>query len=131
MENKVAPLPDLERLEKLIKMATTPSPLFIHASTLCRFVYDGTGRHDPEDRLEQWLRNSSNTPKLGRVYKPVLRQLVFGDKQKSDRLSSTELTELNNFLGALVLLYTPLPFQSLADVLTLTEDKLRFRLQNL
>jgi hypothetical protein len=131
MKNTEAPWPDLDRREKLITMATSPSPLFIYASTLCRFVYDGTGRHDPEDQLEQWLQNTSSKSRLGSVYKPVLRQLVFGDEKKPDPLSSTALAELNNILGALVLLYAPLPLQSLADLLNLAEDRLRFRLQNL
>ena len=41
------PWPEPGELERLINLATTPSPLFIYTATLCRFVEDKNGRRRP------------------------------------------------------------------------------------
>ena len=54
--------PEPEDLGRLVTLATNPSPLFIYAATLCRYVDNGRERTNPVRRLKHWLEKSnSNT----------------------------------------------------------------------
>lgn len=73
---KKDPWPDPNDMDRLITLATTPSPLFIYASTLCRFVDDGTGKKPPTQQLKRWLKQcDSNASRLNQIYLPILRDL--------------------------------------------------------
>ncbi|KAJ5691664.1 vegetative incompatibility protein het-e-1 [Penicillium malachiteum] len=54
------PWPEPDDMEKLVRLATNPSPLFIYASTLCLFVDDGKGRKSPIKQLKAWLSQRKN-----------------------------------------------------------------------
>ncbi|CAI0655321.1 unnamed protein product, partial [Colletotrichum noveboracense] len=47
--------PDQGQLDHLIFLSTTPSPLFIYAATLGRFIDDPHEQDDPVDQLDLWL----------------------------------------------------------------------------
>ena len=128
------PWPDPKDLDHLITLATNPSPLFIYAATLCRFVDDGTGKKDPVKRLERWLKGcDSNASQLNQIYVPILQDL-FGTVENgnlSDGLDSEDKAQLLQILGSIILLPTPLPAPALAALLDMDEPSVNHWLQNL
>ena len=107
----------------MILRATTPSPLFIYAATLCRFVNDESGRLNPVKRLGLWLKQCGNgISQLSQLYLPILHQLLLIEEDRE---------ELLQIIGSITLLATPLPLQSLASFLGLDEDVVSHWLRNL
>jgi hypothetical protein len=129
------PWPDPEDLDHLVNLATNPSPLFIYAATLCRFVYDEEGREKSTDQLKLWLEQcDSNVPQLNQTYMPILHQLVFGSYKEGENpkpLSSKSQSQLLQILGSIILLATPLPARGLAALLDIDEDDVNHWLRNL
>ncbi|KAK1624188.1 hypothetical protein BDP81DRAFT_383228 [Colletotrichum phormii] len=113
--------PAEEQLGRLIHLSTTPSPLFIYAATLCRFIDDPDKREDPVDQLDLWFHPSdSDTPQLDQIYRPILHYVLFGSyntDEKPKPLAEDRRTELFNLLGALVLVASPLPSKAIAALL--------------
>lgn len=128
------PWPKLEDLTYILKQSTTPSPLFIYAATLIRFIDDKTGRRKPTYLLNVWmdqcLRNESQ---LTQIYIPIVDHLLYGGTGPggSESLSDGEKSELLNILGSLILLARALPVRSLAALLGISESDLRHWLKNL
>ena len=128
------PWPDPKDLDHLITLATNPSPLFIYAATLCRFVDDGTGKKDPVKRLERWLKDcDSNASQLNQIYVPILQDLLgtVENENFSDSLDSEDKSQLLQILGSIILLPTPLPAPALAALLDMDEPSVNHWLQNL
>ena len=129
------PWPESEKLDRLFTLASQPSPLFIYAATLCRFVNDETGRKMPTKQLELWLKEcSSNTSQLSQIYLPVLRQVLLGTDmqgENDDPLSEEDQLQLLHVLGSIILLATPLPARALAALLNIEEYDVNHWLQNL
>jgi len=117
------PWPELSDLNRLIDLATTPSPLFIYAATLCRFIDDGSGRLNPMKRLRLWLNQCSNgISQLSQLYLPIFRDLPLDEEDRE---------ELLQIIGSITMLATPLPAQSLTSLLGLDEDDVNHWLRNL
>lgn len=127
--------PDPSDLGRIVNLATSPSPLFIYASTLCRFIDDGKGREQPTERLEVWLDQcDGNTPQLDQVYRPILNYVVFGSFKVGDKpnpLPKRNQLELLQILRAIVVLATPLPGRAIAALLGLKENSVNHHLRNL
>ncbi|KAH7309928.1 NACHT and WD40 domain protein, partial [Stachybotrys elegans] len=118
------PWPAIEDLDRLVQLATNPQPLFIYAATLCRFVYDEKRPCNPKNQLKLWLKQCEDgKSQLHQIYDPILSQ-VFGNEE-------AESGQQLQFLGALVLLATPLPALSLAVLLSLDVDDVNWWLPEL
>ncbi|KAF6789677.1 vegetative incompatibility protein het-e-1 [Colletotrichum sojae] len=117
--------PACDQLSRVISLSTTPSPLFIYAATLCRFIDDRDGREDPIEQLDLWLEQcDSNAPQLDQIYLPILHFVLFG----SYNINRVELFEV---LGAVVLAATPLSAQSIASLLDIPVRRVPLQLRNL
>ena len=129
------PWPDPKDLDRLVSLATNPSPLFIYAATLRRFVYDSKGRKSPEKQLKLWLDQcDSNTSQLNQIYMPILRQVLLGsDKEgeEEDPLDIEDQSQLQQILGSIVFFATPLPALGLAALLKIDEVDVNRWLRNL
>ncbi|KAF9878759.1 vegetative incompatibility protein het-e-1 [Colletotrichum karsti] len=107
------PWPDVEDLTRMVQLATSPEPLFIYAATLCRFVYDKKRPSNPKKQLKLWLKQcEEGKSQLHQIYDPILRQILLSDE-------GAESGQQLQFLGALVLLATPLSAASLTALLAL------------
>ncbi|KAF6794556.1 g-protein beta wd-40 repeats containing [Colletotrichum musicola] len=117
--------PACDQLSRVISLSTTPSPLFIYAGTLCRFIDDRDGREDPTEQLDLWLEQcDSNAPQLDQIYLPILHFVLFGSyniHEKPKPLAHKNRVELFEVLGAVVLAATPLSAQSIASLLDIPE----------
>lgn len=114
-EDRRLPLtwPGHETVQTLVKMAT---PLFIFASTICRYLADL--RWHPDDQLAKVLRYQTKTQqsKLDATYRPVLDPLLEGlDKVEKDEI----LEQFRAIVGSIVSLARPLSIPSLAKLLTI------------
>lgn len=130
------PWPDPEDLDRLVDLATNPSPLFIYASTLCRFVYDGEDEWvDPTERLKLWLTKcDSNASQLNQIYEPILEDSFSGRSKRGEignPLNSGHRPQVMQILGTIVLLATPLPATALAVLLGTHKDIVNRYLRNL
>ncbi len=128
------PWPEPEDLVRLVALATNPSPLFIYAATLCRFV----GEDDwegPVGRLRLWLEQcDSNAPQLNQIYEPILREAFSGRSQRGNKgspLDDKRQRQVIQMLGTIILLATPLPATALAVFLNLPKDTTNRYLRNL
>ncbi|PLB50053.1 hypothetical protein P170DRAFT_380384, partial [Aspergillus steynii IBT 23096] len=101
-------------------------PLFIVASTICGFV--GDKDFDPEERVEIILRQPHSDNKLAQTYRTILDQLVSG-KSKTDKQEI--LQDFHRIVGSIILLYDPLPANSLARILGVSKALTNRRLGRL
>ncbi|KAK2765806.1 g-protein beta wd-40 repeats containing [Colletotrichum kahawae] len=119
------PWPDVEDLTRMVQLATSPEPLFIYAATLCRFVYDEKRPSNPKKQLKLWLKQcEEGKSQLHQIYDPILRQILLSDE-------GAESGQQLQFLGALVLLATPLSAASLTALLNMDIDDVKWWLREL
>ncbi|KAH8429200.1 uncharacterized protein LDX57_006869 [Aspergillus melleus] len=100
------------------------NPLFIVASTICRFV--GDEDFDPKERVELILQQPHSDNKLVQTYRTVLDQLIL-DKSGIDKQQILE--DFHRIVGSIVLLYDPLSVTSLARLLEVRQDTIKRRLR--
>ncbi|KAL8296240.1 hypothetical protein RB600_001637 [Gaeumannomyces tritici] len=107
-------------LERLVDMAV---PLFIFASTACRFIA-GSKYSNPRERLDKILeyKEKGGWSQLHTTYLPILNQLLL-EHTDSGLVSCTEgeraeiIAWFREVVGTIVLLADPLPISSLARLL--------------
>lgn len=121
--------PGNDAIQILAQMAV---PLFIFATTICRFVADPVWS-DPVSQLEKVLEYRSNAgdselDKLESTYLPILNRLIDGTSGlKRSRL----VDEFCAVVGPIVLLAAPLPIAALADLLGIRPAAISGRLRTL
>ncbi|KAL8284638.1 hypothetical protein RB600_009181 [Gaeumannomyces tritici] len=104
--------PTSTSLESLVDMAV---PLFIFASTACRFIAD-SDYGDPGEQLDKILeyRKKGGWSQLHKTYLPILNQLLFN---RTENEKTAILGWFRKIVGTIVLLADPLPTASLARLL--------------
>ncbi|KAL8329143.1 hypothetical protein RB597_004737 [Gaeumannomyces tritici] len=126
--------PPPSNLETLIDMAV---PLFIFASTACRFITD-SDYGDPGEQLDKILeyRKKGGRSQLHTTYLPILNQLLL-KRTNSGSVSRTENEKTEIFgwfreiVGAIVLFADPLPTASLARFLGRSQVNVNSKLRGL
>ncbi|PQE09262.1 Vegetative incompatibility HET-E-1 protein [Rutstroemia sp. NJR-2017a BBW] len=103
-------------LQSLVGMAI---PLFIFATTICRFINDRKCGQ-PKDQLAKVLRyeTKSQVSKLDATYLPVLEQLLVGVSPSDKR---DIVAEFQQVVGSIIVLARPLSATSLDLLLGLSE----------
>ncbi|KAH0444724.1 vegetative incompatibility protein het-e-1 [Colletotrichum camelliae] len=104
-------------------------PLFIYASTMCKFINDKKRRFRPQAQLDKILRqNRGFRTGIELAYGPILDQLL-------DDLDNVEKKELlaqfRKVVGAIILLADPLSIASLGKLLGIENDEIRYLLNSL
>ena len=114
--------PSKEQIQALVKIAI---PLFIFASTACR--YTGDERDNPKKRLEIFLQYQTTNQvfTLDKTYLPILNHL-FDDKIELDKQRQT--SEFREVVGSIVVLESPLSIPSLAHLLDIPKEDIKCRL---
>ncbi|OAQ60074.1 vegetative incompatibility protein HET-E-1 [Purpureocillium lilacinum] len=118
--------PGQSKIDALVKLAT---PLFIAASTICRFIAEariGT----PDKQLERILGSQigrNGTP-LGTIYQPILDNLVTGTfvDQREEIIQ-----DFRSVVGTIVTLASPLSISALASMLHIPRRAVEGRLATL
>ncbi|RFU29581.1 hypothetical protein B7463_g6767, partial [Scytalidium lignicola] len=121
--------PGSETLHTLVEMAV---PLFIFATTVCRFIEDPTW-FDPACQLTKVLEyrskaQQSEMDKLDATYRPILDQLIVGGSKAAKR---SLVDEFKTVVGPIVLLAEPLSISSLARLLEIPKRSIYRRLGSL
>ncbi|CEJ82920.1 hypothetical protein VHEMI02960 [[Torrubiella] hemipterigena] len=104
--------PTEEDIQLLLSRATDPSPLFVYASSLIRFI----DRFSPTKQLEKWLQlSSTSNDQLHEIYQPILTDafLPFDDEQ---------LHAAKSILQLVILAVTPLSASSISELLDVDCD---------
>ncbi|KAI1131627.1 WD40-repeat-containing domain protein [Nemania abortiva] len=115
--------PGEEQIQALVELSI---PLFIFASTVCRFL-QLRQRGDPASQLKEILgyKMKNHASKLEITYLPVLNYQLTG-------LSSMEetkvLREFRDIVGPIIVLESPLSASALADLLQLDRNTIENRL---
>ena len=114
--------PSKEQIQALVEMAI---PLFIFASTACRYI--GDERDNPKKRLEIFLQyqTANQVSRLDKTYLPILNHL-FDDEDELDKERRT--SEFREVVGSIVILESPLSIPSLANLLNIPKDNISCRL---
>ena len=115
--------PEESTMEEIIEKA---NPLFIVASTICRFI--GAPKFFAVERTRTILQSPRSDDKLIGIYQTVLQQFV-SDTAYEDR--GDILQDFQQIVGSIILLHDPLPVTSLACLLGLREKRVRLRLDDL
>ncbi|KAK6500108.1 hypothetical protein TWF481_010466 [Arthrobotrys musiformis] len=116
--------------ENISKLAAMAVPLFIFASTACRFI----GQSDPEEQINIVLsyqnksidNESSEAPQLEPTYLPILHRL----KQNAASNKSI-IREFRQIVGTIINLESPLSIPALSGLLAITDKKLHGTLKEL
>lgn len=126
--------PSSNSIQQLVEMAV---PLFIFASTACRFIGD-LECGDPEEQLAKILeyRNAHTFSQLHMTYLPVLSRLHFkrvdsGLVIRSEDERSEIVAWFREIVGAIVVLIDPLNTISLARLLGTTQRRVDSKLSGL
>jgi hypothetical protein len=115
--------PSSHQIMALVELAV---PLFIYASTVCRFV--STKGRSPTKYLDKVLEYRKSTfSQLDGTYLPVLEQLL--NEQKDDR--EEWLVDFREIVGSIVVLESPLSTTSLACLLQLSQEEVKCQLDSL
>ncbi|THZ16932.1 WD40 repeat-like protein, partial [Aureobasidium pullulans] len=101
--------PGDESICKLVDMAV---PLFIFASTVCRFVKDPT--RNPKHQLQAVLKQSHRNSKLDATYRPVLEQMYLGRDKEDQRQWASDFRKV---VGVIITVFEPLSVASLEGLL--------------
>lgn len=126
--------PPLASLKDLVNMAV---PLFIFASTACRFIADSEFGN-PWEQLNKILKyeGKGQRSRLHATYLPILNQLLLQrtnlglvERTKSEQAEIVEW--FRDIVGTIVILADPLPSASLACVLDRTELDVTSKLRRL
>jgi WD40 repeat protein len=121
--------PSKETIDILVQKA---AGLFVWASTACRFISEG--KRFAERRLNLILENSHSSvvgpeKHLDEIYIAILKQCI------SSNYMEEEVQELclslRQILGSLVLLFAPLPAQSLSSLLQVRKEDIYLTLDDL
>ncbi|KAL7948153.1 hypothetical protein V8C42DRAFT_275523 [Trichoderma barbatum] len=113
-------------MEILVRMAI---PLFIFASTTCRFIADrkhGTPQRQLQRVLEYQTKATGS--RLDATYLPILDQQIDG---LSDREKADVATEFRAIVGAIIVLAKPLSTTALSLMLEIPKDTIVNRLEML
>lgn len=108
--------PGTDSIQALVRLAV---PLFITASTVCRYISES----DPSGRLDEILRQQSNESFSGLkgTYAPILNRILrTGDKREC----TLKIAAFQDLVGPIVLLKDPLSAISLSKLLDLPLSKL-------
>jgi hypothetical protein len=114
--------PGQTNIQILVEMAM---PLFIFATTVCRFIHDRRCGQ-PNEQLAKVLKyqTKSQASKLDATYLPVLNQLLVG-VTKSEKQGIVE--EFQQVVGSIVILASPLSATSLDRLLGVPEGTVESR----
>ncbi|KAL8296250.1 hypothetical protein RB600_001638 [Gaeumannomyces tritici] len=121
-------------LESLVDMAV---PLFIFASTACRFIAD-SDYGDPGEQLDKILkyRKKGGWSQLHTTYLPILNQLLLkrtnsGSANRTENEKAEIVGWFREIVGTIVLLADPLPTASLARLLGRSQVNVDSKLRGL
>ena len=116
--------PTTDQIQALVELAV---PLFIFATTVCRYI--GTKGGDPEEYLNKVLKYRKSTfSQLDLTYLPVLDQLLTSQEEED---KETWLHAFRELVGSIVVLYSPLSVASLASLLQIPQKQVKCRLDSL
>ncbi|KKP01537.1 hypothetical protein THAR02_06359 [Trichoderma harzianum] len=110
----------------LVKMAV---PLFIFASTTCRFIAD-CKHGDPQRQLQRVLHyeTKATSSRLDATYLPILDQQLDG-LSHSEKAEVAE--EFRTIVGTIIILENPLSITALSQILHMSKDAISNRLEML
>ncbi|KAL6406364.1 vegetative incompatibility protein HET-E-1 [Ilyonectria robusta] len=109
--------PGEENVQLLVKMAV---PLFIFATTICRFLSDRRFGN-PNKQLTEvlQLQSESQISQLSATYLPVLNRLIDGlENWQRDNL----IERFRHIVGSIVVLGNPLPISALGRLLNIQKE---------
>ncbi|KAF4460911.1 vegetative incompatibility HET-E-1 [Fusarium albosuccineum] len=117
--------PRPEEVDLVVNPSTTPSPLFIYAATLIRFIDDARARKNPVSCLDRWIRQcQNNESQLDRIYMPILEEALIGS-------CDDDKETLLKILGSIACANRRLSAKGLCSLLHIHEDDMNHWLGNL
>lgn len=112
--------PDWPGDVNLRTLVTMAAPLFIFAATVYRFVNE----RSPEKRLAAILKDPAATSasKLNGTYIPILNQVLKDQDDPTGGVSTELVQEFREIVGVIILLFAPLPVNTLGCLLDIPND---------
>jgi energy-coupling factor transporter ATP-binding protein EcfA2 len=121
--------PTEEQFEVVLQRSIHPSPLFIYAATLLRFLNNAKRTGYLEQRLDKWIEKDPGTAdasQLEVMYTTVFENLDRNmDDGSSGFLMDEEKEDLRNILGTIVLATEPLTREAIASISRVAPDQTR------
>jgi hypothetical protein len=120
----VDPWPTPKDFDLLVSEATTPSPLFIYASTLIGFVNQTKLGCEPTAQLQNWVDGCyRKESRLDEMYTQILSDITECDHEAESKLL--------DIVGSIASLERPLSTKALAGLLDISEGVISDLLKNL
>jgi hypothetical protein len=116
--------PGKDKMETLVEIS---NPLFIFASTICRFLEDRLW--SPTLRLDEFLKDPAtrSTSEMERTYLPILNLLLTCSSETDSKKLEGEFHEI---IGVIILLAMPLSVNALATLIDRKEESVQARVQS-
>lgn len=119
--SSLGPWPDAADMAAVLRLATTPSPLFIYASTLHKYLAQKYRGRNPRQQLEKWLDGADDgVSQLAQTYLPVLHDAfqLKPEEQQPDKFEA-DATNGHRIISAVILASMPVSAITLAGLLDL------------
>ncbi|RDA95348.1 hypothetical protein CP533_3444 [Ophiocordyceps camponoti-saundersi (nom. inval.)] len=118
--------PGPDNTQRLVDMSM---PLFIYASTICRFLNDSKWT-SPERRLQEVLKQSitGSELRLDATYLTVLSKIIEG---LPDKRAETVLADFKTIVGSIITVASPLSIATLSCILSVGQDIIKSQLSML
>lgn len=119
---KKDPWPGEDDIQTIISRATQPSPLFIYAASLFRFIA-GSPYSEPVEKLRNWLQvQSTDSDQMRAIYHPIIEEAF-------SNFESNQLANAKSILQSVIIAVTPLSAQDLSDLLGIDIDQVCYILR--
>ncbi|KAJ3542247.1 hypothetical protein NM208_g4202 [Fusarium decemcellulare] len=117
--------PTPNHVDLVVDRATTPSPLFIYASTLLGFIDNAGGSLNSYSQFGKWIKQcDENTSQLSGIYLPILTDALAND-------DDDDKDNLMRLLTSIACAVTPLSAKTLTSLLGLDKNHVNHWLRNL
>ncbi|OBS17672.1 hypothetical protein FPOA_09407 [Fusarium poae] len=119
--------PQDDDINLVVHRATTPTPLFIYASTLLRYIHNEKGAINTVKNFKNWISQcKKNQSQLGGLYTPILKDALLSSAGDDD-----EKQDLQKFLASIACAFEPLSANALCSLLCIDLHSIKHWLANL
>ncbi|XEU97318.1 hypothetical protein FSHL1_002604 [Fusarium sambucinum] len=119
--------PQDDDISLVVHRATTPTPLFIYASTLLRYIHNEKGTLNTVKKFSSWITQCKNQQsQLGGLYTPILKGALLDDDEEED-----EREDLRKFVASIACTAKPLSATTLSSLLCIDLCSIEHWLANL
>ncbi|KAL3588289.1 hypothetical protein FPOAC2_10442 [Fusarium poae] len=125
--------PQDDDISLVVHRATTPTPLFIYASTLLKYIHNDKGTINTVRKFKLWIKQcKNNQSQLDGLYTPIIEDaLLDNDVDDDDDCDGNDKKDLWKLLGSIACVVRPLSAKTLGSLLSIDLNSIKHWLAKL